>query len=130
MEHKIIKEEKNPFLSRTEYEIEIESDVTPNESQIKEMLGKDIELTVVKKINTKFGRQIVVAEAVVYNNKEDKDKIEVIPKKVRKKMEADKKAEIEAARKAEEAAKKAEEAARKAEEEKKANEEIEGVKSE
>ena len=116
MEHKITKEKKNPFLSRIEYEIEVASDVTPNESQIKEILGKSEELTVVKKIKGKFGKQIFIVEAVVYDSLDNKEKIEVIPKKVRKKMEKEKKDAEEAARKAEEAAKKAEAEAKAAEE--------------
>jgi len=117
MEHKIIKEEKNPFLGRTEYDLEIVSEAVPSAEEVKGLLGKDIDLTVVKKVNTNFGKQTFVAEVVVYDDAEHKEKVEVIPKKVKKKMEAErKKAEEEAKKKAEEEAKAAAEAV-KAEEE-------------
>ena len=127
---KIIKQEKNPFLEREELVLEIQSDSTPTSDEVKKEIlaargipsekgtdvpslsGKDAELTVIKKINTSFGKRIFTVEAVVYDNAEAKKKIETIPQKVRKKMEADKKAEIESARKAEEEAKKTEEEAK------------------
>ncbi len=138
MESKIIKQEKNPFLQREEITIEITSKAAPSEAEAKEQLGKDEALTVVKKINTNFGRQTFLVEAVVYDTKEAREKVETIPQKVRKKMEADKKAaEEEAAKKAaaEAEAKKAEEETAKAEAEKPAEEEkpeekAEEVKSE
>ena len=112
MESKIIKQEKNPFLEREEIILEIKNKVTPTLEEIKTEIGKDKDLTVIKKVNTNFGRQTFSVEAVIYDNAEAKGKIETIPQKVRKKMEADKKAEIESARKAEEEAKKAEEEAK------------------
>ncbi len=108
----------------------------PSASEVVTELGKDEALTVVKKINTNFGRQTFLTELVVYNSAEAKEKIETIPQKVRKKMAAEKKAaedaakkEAEAAKKAEEEAKAAEEAA-KAEAEKPAEENTEEVKEE
>ncbi len=138
MENKIIKQEKNPFLQREELLLEITSESAPSEAEAKEQIGKDEALTVVKKINTNFGRQTFLVEAVIYDNAEAKEKVETIPQKVRKKMEADKKAaEEEAAKKAaaEAEAKKAEEEAAKAEaakpsEEEKPEEKTEEVKSE
>jgi len=110
MESKIIKQEKNPFLERTELILEIENNVTPTSEEVKKEIGKNAELIVIKKINTSFGKQIFTVEAFVYDNAEIKNKIETIPQKVRKKMEADKKAELEAIKKkAEEAKKVAEE---------------------
>lgn len=112
MESKIIKEKKNPFLNRTEFVIELTNNTTPTYNEIKEKLGKNSELTVVKRINTNFGKKSFVAEVVVYDSANDKEKVEVIPKKIKKKMEAEKKKAEEEARKAEEAAKKAEEEAK------------------
>jgi len=109
MKSKIIKQEKNPFLEREDLILEIESEATPSFDEVKTEIGKDANLIVVKKINTNFGRQVFLVEAVVYDSIEAKEKIETIPQKVRKKMEAEKKAEEEAKRKAEEEAKKAEE---------------------
>jgi ribosomal protein S24E len=111
MESKIIQEEKNPFLERTELTLEIKNEVAPSFDEVKTEIGKDAELTIVKKVNTSFGKQVFVVEAVVYDSKEAKDKIETIPQKVRKKMATEAKATEDAAKKAEAEAKAAEEAA-------------------
>lgn len=116
MKTKIIKQEKNPFLEREELILEIANKTAPTSDEVKNEIGKDVELTVVKKIRTNFGKQIFMVEAVVYDNIEAKEKIETIPQKVRKKIEADKKTEKEATKKAEEEAKKAKEEAKIAEE--------------
>lgn len=115
METTIIKQEKNPFLEREEIIIEIVAEVAPSSDEVKEIVGKDANLTVVKKIQSHFGKKIFIAEVVVYDNIESKNKIETIPRKVKKKIEADKKAEEAAKKKAEEEAKKAEEEAKTAE---------------
>ena len=116
MESKIIKQEKNSFLEREEIVLEIKNDVTPTYDEVKTELGRDAELTVIKRINTNFGKRIFNVELVVYDNIEALKKIETIPQKVRKKMEVDKKAKDEAAKKAaDEAAKKAADEAKKAE---------------
>ena len=105
MESKIIKEEKNPFLERMEFELEIRNEVAPSFDDVKTELGKDADLTVVKKVNTNFGKQVFKVEAVVYDNKEAKEKIETVPQKVRKKMAEEQKAADDAAKKAEAEAK-------------------------
>ena len=104
MELQIIKQEKNPFLEREEFTLEIKNEVAPSFEEVKTELKKDPELTIVKKINTNFGRQTFKVEAVVYDNKEAKNRVETIPKKIRKKMEADEKAAAEAKAKEEKAA--------------------------
>lgn len=119
---KIIKQEKNPFLKREELVLEIKSVSTPTSDEVKKEIGRDMDLTIIKKINTNFGKQTFMVEAVVYDNAEAKQKIETIPQKLRKKIEADKKAEAESAKKAEEEAKKAEEEAKKTEIEEKTEE--------
>ncbi|MCK4997425.1 hypothetical protein KAS08_03900 [Candidatus Pacearchaeota archaeon] len=130
MESKIIEEKKNPFLDRTEIIIEMTAKVTPTIDEVKTAIGKDNELTVVKKINVNFGRQIFSANVYVYNNAESKEKIETIPQKVRKKI-AKEKADAKAARiKEEEAKKKAEEEEAKAAEAAKAEETKEEEKTE
>ena len=116
MKSKVIKKEKNPFLKREEIILEITSDSAPSSSDVMTELKSDEKLTVVKKINTNFGRQTFLAEAVVYDSPESKERIETIPQKVRKKMEADRKAAAEEEKKkAEEEKKAAEEAAAAAE---------------
>jgi len=109
MKTQIIKQEKNPFLGREEFTIEITNEKSPTYEEVKTELGKDKDLTVIKKINTNFGRKTFLVEAVVYDNAELKEKIETVPQKVRKKIEAEKKATEEAAKKAKEETKKAEE---------------------
>jgi ribosomal protein S24E len=101
MNSKVISQQKNPFLEREEITIEIKNPSTPNEEEVKTAIGKDANLTVIKKINTNFGNQTFLAEAVVYDNVEAKKKVETIPQKVRKKMEADEKTAKEAEKKAE-----------------------------
>ncbi|MCK4649674.1 hypothetical protein KAT36_00430 [Candidatus Pacearchaeota archaeon] len=91
MKIKIIKQEKNPFLQREELVVEISSEATPNSSEVISALGKDETLTIIKKINTNFGRQKFLTEVVVYDSLEAREKIETIPQKVRKKLEAEKK---------------------------------------
>lgn len=98
MEFKIISQIKNASLNREEYVILISSEKNPSKVEISEALKKDAELTVVKKIKGSFGKDSFDVEAVVYNTKVDKEKFEVTPKKVRKKM-------VEEAKKAAEAAK-------------------------
>ena len=102
---KIIKQEKNPFLSREEIILEINSETAPKIEDVKNAIGKDENLTIVKRINSNFGKHVFTAEVLVYENQEAKDKIEVIPQKIRKKLAAEKKAEEEAKAKAEEEAK-------------------------
>ena len=123
MESKIIKQNKNLFLEREEIIIEIKNSVTPTFDEVKTEIGKPAELIVIKKINTNFGKQSFMIEAVVYDNVEAKEKIETVPQKVKKKIEAEKKDQEKAEKKAIEEAKKAEEEAKKAEEEAKAAEE-------
>ena len=109
MKSKIIKQEKNPFLEREELILEIENSVTPTSEEVKKEIGKNEDLIVIKKINTSFGKQTFIIEAFVYDNIDVKSEVETIPQKIRKKMEADKKAEAEATKKKAEEERKAEE---------------------
>jgi len=110
MESKILKQEKNPFLNREEIVIELSSEIAPKIDEVKEAVGKDSDLTIVKKISSNFGKHVFSADVVVYDNIEAKEKVEVIPKKVRKKMAEEAKAKEEADKKAVEEAKVAKEA--------------------
>ena len=118
METKVIAEVKNPFLGRDELTVEISVEDMPTKDALVESLGKDKELVDIRGIKSNFGRGTFVGDVVVYDSKESKDKYMTIPKKVRAKMEADRKAAEEAAKKA--AAAEAE--AKAAEEEKPADE--------
>ena len=115
MNTEIVNQIKNPFLEREEYTLKITNNVAPSSEEVKTELKKDANLTVVKKVNTNFGRQTFIVEAVVYDNAEAKNKVETIPQKVRKKMAADAKAAAEAEAKAAAEAKKVEEEAKTAE---------------
>lgn len=137
MKTNVIREEQNSFLKRKELLIEVESDSVPSISELIEKLGYDKDLTVIKKINTNFGRQKFPVELVIYDSAEAKESIEVIPQKVRKKMEAERKEaeakakkEAEEKKKAEEEAKAAAEEAAKAESEKPSEENTEETKPE
>ena len=83
---KIIKQQKNPFLHREEYVIEVESKTTPSFQEIKTELGKDQDLIVVKEIKGNFGSHTFNAEAVVYDSKEFKEQVEKIPRKIKLKL--------------------------------------------
>ena len=98
MEIKTIKQTKNPFMKREELTLEITSESVPSTSEVISKLGKDEALTVIKKINTNFGRQTFLTEVVVYDNIEARKKIETIPQKKKEKAaaeEAKKKADAE-----------------------------------
>ena len=118
----IQEKKENPLLNRTEVKGSIEfDDITPSNVKLAESLAKetkkDINLIVVKSIYTNFGQKLADFEAIIYDNKEARDKIEMLTKHIKKKMEEDNKkveeakaAEVEAKKKAAEEAKAAKEA--------------------
>jgi len=120
MKSEIISKNKNPFLHREEIVLSFEAEVAPSYDDVKKEVGANEDLIVINKVEGQFGKKRFIATVDVYNSLKDKESIIVIPKKVRKKMEADKKAAEEVANKkaAEEAA-----AREKAEAEAKATEE-------
>lgn len=81
VESKIIKQEKNPLLGREEYMIEITSNTNPSFDDVKKIVGKDENLTIVKGIKGNFGRNIFTAEVYVYDSLEQKKKVEKDKKK-------------------------------------------------
>jgi len=110
MKTKTTSKERNIFFGREEIILSIESETPPSYEDIQKEMGTDKDLTVIKRIGNNFGKHKFTAYVDIYDSIEAKNKIVTIPKKIRKKMEADKKAEEEASKKAEEeAAKKAEE---------------------
>ena len=106
MKFKILKQEKNPFLQREEYQIEIESETNPCFEDVQKFLKKDEKVTVIKKIIGNSGRSIFVSEVFVYDSEEDKKKVETISQKTRKKLAEEAKKAKEAEEKAKEEAKK------------------------
>ncbi|MGK0208799.1 MAG: ribosomal protein S24E [Patescibacteria group bacterium] len=99
MKTTIISQNKNLFLNREEYMLEVSGHHTPTEAEIVADLGKDANLTVVRRINRGFGAGSVVADIIVYDSLEAKEKNLVLPKKVRAKMEADRLAAVQAEKK-------------------------------
>jgi ribosomal protein S24E len=98
MEHKILKQSKNPFLKREEFALQINAGKNPSFADVRAALGKDENLVVVKSINGNFGRDSFSAEAVVYNSAEDKNKVEKISRKQRKKIAEEAKKSADAAK--------------------------------
>jgi len=99
MVHKILKQEKNPLLHRETYTIEIESASNPSFEDVRKIINKDEKLVVVQGVKSNFGRSSFIASALVYDSEEAKDKVEYIPRKIRKKLqEQAKKAEDEKAK--------------------------------
>src|SRR3989344_287600 len=86
MNLKILKQEKNPFLHREQIIFEIKSNAAPSSEEVKKAIGKDEELVVIKKIKGNFGTQTFTADVFIYDNPEAKKRIEVIPKKIKKKL--------------------------------------------
>ena len=118
MKTQIIKQKKNPFLQREEIVMEIASETAPSFADVKSAIGKDENPVVVKRIDGNFGKQVFTAEVFVYESEDAKNNVEVIPKKIKKKMEEEKKAAEEATKKAEEEKKKSEESSEEVKEEK------------
>jgi ribosomal protein S24E len=99
---KILSHKKNPLLQREEIVLEVENALAPTFNEVKKMVGRDETLTVVRRVDGSFGKQIFTAEVIVYNSEKAKNKIEVVPKKIKKKLEEErKKAEEEAKKKSE-----------------------------
>lgn len=107
----ILKQEKNPFMHREELVMKVRSENNPTKQEVLDLAKKNSELSVVTKIEGKFGTQEFEVEILTYESAEAKSQFETIPRKVKKKMEEDaKKAAEEAKKKAEEEAKAKEEA--------------------
>lgn len=98
MTHKIISQTNNPMLKREDFIISVNSEKNPTKKEIVEMLKSDEGLTIVKKIIGSFGKGSFDVEVMVYDSKEAKDKMETIPRKIKKKLadEAKKASEVKA----------------------------------
>ena len=96
MESKTIKEFKNLSLNRTEYLLDVKADKNPSKAEIIDLLKSDAELTVVRKIEGSFGKDVFRVDVVVYKSAEDKKRVETIPRKVRKKLAEEAKKAAEA----------------------------------
>jgi ribosomal protein S24E len=81
MENNILSSTKNPFLHREEILMEVTNSVCPTIEEVINLIGKEKEVVVVKKIQNNFGTNKFNVEILVYNDEESKKKVEVIPKK-------------------------------------------------
>lgn len=116
MKFEIIKQTRNELLHREEFIIQVAAAQNPTKEDIINFIKKDSEVCVVKEIQGNFGRDIFEVSVFVYDSPELREKTEYLPRKIRKKLEEERKKAEEAKAKAEEEAKK------KAEEEAKAKE--------
>jgi ribosomal protein S24E len=85
MKFKLIQEKNVPVLNRKEYDLSVEFEgATPKTEDIKngvvQQLKSDTSLTVVKKINTKYGGRSAKLEIYVYDNEKSRKSIEEIQK--------------------------------------------------
>jgi ribosomal protein S24E len=110
MKFKIIKQSKSELLNREEFFLEVSASKNPTRDEVISFLKKDPELCIVKEIQGNFGRDIFEVNVFVYSDLKSKEKTEYIPRKIKKKLDEEKKKAEEARLKVEaEAKKKAEE---------------------
>lgn len=91
----IIEEKINPLLKRKELILRIESNNNPKKEEIITLLKEKPEVVVIKKIKGNFGKNVFDVEVFIYENEDAKNKFEYIPKKIRKKLEEEKKKETQ-----------------------------------
>lgn len=81
---KILSEFNNPLLKRKEYSFELESKGNPNyeeaSKKLAEKLNVDESLIAIKKIEGKFGSDVFLVSAFVYDSVELKNTTEPKPK--------------------------------------------------
>ena len=91
-EHKltIITQRENPAFNRKEVEVNVETEITPKTSEAEAFIAKEFssnaENVKIKKIKGRFGSKNFIITANIYAVKEDKDKIELRTKKVKKEV--------------------------------------------
>ncbi len=92
---KLIQDKQNPLLKRKEVKIIIEAEKNPTMQEASKSVAEKFkiaeEVVAVKQIKGKFGRKTFLISAHIYDNKEDKEKIE--PKSKKKKGKEEKPAE-------------------------------------
>ncbi|MEM4605617.1 MAG: hypothetical protein QW103_01080 [Candidatus Pacearchaeota archaeon] len=86
MKIEILEKKTNDLLNREEILVKIENKVCPKKEEIIQAIGLNPETAVVEKVFSSFGSKIFKAEILNYKTKEDKNRIEKLPAKVRKKM--------------------------------------------
>jgi ribosomal protein S24E len=99
MKFETVKQIKNPSLCREEFFLKVTAEKSPSKKEVIALIGKDEALCTVKQIRGSFGKEEFDVDIVVYDNVKAKAEIEVVGRKIRKKLEADaKKAAEEAAK--------------------------------
>ena len=95
MEHshlKIIEDFENPVFKRKEIKIAIALEKFPSLKELGKLLsekfGKPEENIVIKKMNGSFGTKELLVAANIYHSKEEKDRVERKPKKLKTSQEA------------------------------------------
>ena len=82
---KILQENKNDLLRRKEIIFSVEAGTNPGLEGVKKMLMENTksaeENIAIKFVKNNFGAHSFIAEAFIYDSKDDKDKIEPKPKK-------------------------------------------------
>ena len=100
MKIKIISEKENALFFRKEIVLEIEADITPSKDKIMEIISErfksDKNLVRVRKVDSKFGSNLFVVFADLYNSKESFEKVVKRTKQELKALEEAKKALEEA----------------------------------
>ena len=93
MEFNIKQQKQNPLLHREEYLIEINSNNNPTKKQIIDFLKKPEELIIINQISNSFGSHKFIADVFIYESKEKKQEIQIIPQKVEEEAKAKEEAE-------------------------------------
>ena len=82
MNIEIIERKENPLLDREEitFELHYDGESTPSrlsvQSKLAAIVNADAERTIIRKIKGKFGRQISIGQAYVYESIEIKNRVE------------------------------------------------------
>ncbi len=81
---KVLTDIKNPLLKRREVKLVVDSIGNPGFASAMKLVSEQFkakeEAIVVNNVKGKFGRDTFLIDAMVYDSKEDKDKIEPKPK--------------------------------------------------
>jgi len=95
MKFEIKKQSKNKLFHREEFEIEISSSNNPTREEVITFLSKKPELCIVKEIQGNFGRKLFEVIVFVYDSVEAKERTEYVPRKIKKKLNEEKKKQEE-----------------------------------
>lgn len=81
---KIIEERENPLFRRKEIRVSIDSEVSPNRSEILNFISEKFSVPadniLVRKINGKFGSKNFTISANLYSSREEKENTEIMSK--------------------------------------------------